>query len=87
MKKDDIKIKGYRGTWYVIATAYSRCDRRLLYLLEHEQYGDMAASLIVYVNKVTNEIEIELDDVWNGFAEYAEYEGIDEDDLIIYEGN
>ena len=84
MKKDGIKIAGYRGTWYVIGTAYYRAnDDYKIYLLEHEQYGDTTEHLIVYINAVTNDIEILLDDVWNGFDDYVEYAGIDEEDLII----
>ena len=60
MQKDNIKIKGYRGTWYVIDEQLTRFG--YAYLLEHEQYGDEAACLIVNKN-----LDVILDDVWNGF--------------------
>ena len=59
---EGIKIKGHVGTWYVI-DAIKRKGQEL-FLLEHETYGDMAASLIV-----TKTGYVKLDDVWNGFEE------------------
>ena len=38
MKKDNIKVAGYRGTWYVIDECQVLGDT--LYLLEHEELGD-----------------------------------------------
>lgn len=60
MKRENIKIKGYRGTWYVIDESYYNGEK--VYLLEHETYGDEAACLIV-----NEKLEVILDDVWNGF--------------------
>ena len=62
MKKENIKIKGYRGTWSVIdETIYMH---KKVFLLEHEYYGDMTQSLIV-----DEKLNVILDDVWNGFDE------------------
>lgn len=46
MKKDNIKIKDHVGTWYVIDEKPHPVHKKV-YLLEHEQYGDLAACLIV----------------------------------------
>jgi hypothetical protein len=58
--KDNIKIEGHIGTWYVIDEA-TRNDT-LYYLLEHEEYGSDTACLVV-----DSDYKIILDDVWNGF--------------------
>ncbi|MGL5712219.1 MAG: hypothetical protein ACRCX2_04315 [Paraclostridium sp.] len=60
MKKDNIVIKGHRGTWYVIGEDFYSGYR--VYLLEHEEYGDEAPCLIVNEN-----LDIIQDEVWNGF--------------------
>ena len=60
MQKDNIKVDGYIGTWYVIDEMMWKCG--MVYLLEHETYGDEAACLIVNKN-----LDVILDDVWNGF--------------------
>ena len=65
MKNEGIKIKGHRGTWYVIDEG--DYDGKRLYLLESEIWGDEAASLIVDEN-----YNVILDDVWNGFFDYEE---------------
>lgn len=59
-QKDNIKIEGHRGTWYIIDEI--KCNGQELYLIEHETYGDEAACLIV-----TKTGKIKLEDVWNGF--------------------
>lgn len=64
-KSDNIKIEGHSGTWYVIET--ETINGSNLFLLESEQYGDEAASLIV--DGMRNII---LDDVYNGFDDYRE---------------
>lgn len=65
MKNEGIKIKGHRGTWYIIdETVY---DGKRLYLLESEIWGDEVASLIV-----DEDCNVVLDDVWNGFFDYEE---------------
>lgn len=65
MKREGIKVPGHRGTWYVIDEAVY--DGKVLYLLEHEQYGDEAACVIV-----DSEGNLILEDVWNGFEDYEE---------------
>lgn len=65
MQTEKIKIKGHRGTWSVIDKRVFR--GRTLYLLEHEMYGDEAASLIV-----DKDLNIVLDDVWNGWLDLEE---------------
>lgn len=63
MKKDNIRINGYVGTWYVIDE--KEYKNKTLYLLEHEYYGDEAACLII-----DEDYNIVMDDVWNGFDDY-----------------
>ena len=65
MKKDNIKINGHVGTWYVIDE--EERGGKKLYLLEHEYYGDEAACLII-----DEDYNIVMDDVWNGFDDYLE---------------
>lgn len=73
--KDGIKINGHYGTWYVIdEDVFHRPTRNGIedipvYLLEHEQYGDEAAGLIIDDN-----MDVVLEDVWNGFDDLREYE-------------
>lgn len=62
IKKEGLKVEGHKGTWYVIDEGYYKGKR--VYLLEHEQYGEDAACLIV--NK---DLEILMDDVWNGLED------------------
>mgnify|MGYP007101828364 CR=1 FL=1 len=67
MKKDGIKVDGHRGTWYVIDEMVDDKYGRI-YLLEHEKYGDAAASVIIDGNG-----ELLLEDVWNGFEDWKEF--------------
>lgn len=59
---DNIEIKGHYGTWYVIDAKKHKGQE--VFLLEHEEYGDEVACLIV-----TKTGKIKLQDVWNGFEE------------------
>ena len=68
MQKENIKIYGHYGTWHVINEM--EIDGEMLYLLEHETYGDEATGLIVNDN-----LDIVCDDVWNGFDDYYEQLG------------
>ena len=61
-KKSGLKIEGHIGTWYVIDEGYHRGKK--VYLLEHEQYGDEAAALIV-----DRDGKIVLEDVHNGLED------------------
>lgn len=67
MDKDNIKIKGHVGKWHVIDKKKHR--GKMVYLLEHDTYGDMAAGLIIDEN-----LNVILDDVWNGFLDLDENE-------------
>lgn len=67
MQNNNIRIKGHKGTWYVIGkTIYNMKE---VFLLESEQYGDEAPSLIV-----DNELNVILDDVYNGFNDLYDME-------------
>ena len=59
-KSTGIKIEGHHGTWYVIDKAQN--ENGPVFLLEHEQYGDEAACLIVDSSGL-----ILASDVYNGF--------------------
>lgn len=55
----------YEGTWHVIDKTHENgCD---LFLLEHDEYGDETACIIVDENN-----NVILEDVWNGFEDYME---------------
>lgn len=60
MQKSNIKIYGHTGTWYVIDESVYKNEP--VFLLEHEEYGDEAACLIV-----KEDLTMLLEDVWNGF--------------------
>lgn len=74
---DHIRIDGHIGTWYVIADGWyiytpdengvPKTYRVHCFLLEHEEYGDEAANLIVNESGA-----IILDDVYNGFGDLME---------------
>lgn len=70
MQKGNIRIQGYRGRWYVVDEKTIGDEK--LYLLEHETYGDETAGLII-----NSDYEVICDDVWNGFDDYYEREGIE----------
>jgi hypothetical protein len=59
---DHIEVKGHIGTWYVVGSTNHHGEK--LFLLEHEEYGDEAACLIV-----TKTGHVKLEDVWNGLEE------------------
>lgn len=67
MDKDNIKIQGHVGKWHVIDKKEHR--GKTVYLLEHNTYGDMAAGLII-----DKDLNVILDDVWNGFLDLDESE-------------
>lgn len=64
-QREGIEVDGHIGTWYVIDEA--EIDGKKLFLLEHEDYGDEAACLVV-----DEKATLVLDEVWNGFADYME---------------
>lgn len=61
----NLAIEGHEGTWYVIATTYH--EGNTVFLLEHEQYGEDAACIIV-----DEDGNIVLDDVYNGFDDLVD---------------
>ena len=65
-QKEGIRIDGHTGSWYVIEEDI--LNGRRIYLLEHEQYGDMAAGLIV-----DTDLNVLADDVWNGFDDLDDW--------------
>ena len=67
MKKENIKVNGHIGTWYVIDTCYHMGKK--VFELEHEEFGGDAPHIIIDENK-----NIILEDVWNGWLDLAEYE-------------
>ena len=66
MKTDTIKIAWHVGTWYVI-DQQTQPDGQTFFLLEHDVFGDDAACIIVDEN-----LNIILDDVWNGWLDLEE---------------
>ena len=75
---DHIRVAGHRGTWYVIDEMEVNGEK--FFLLEHETWGDEAASVVVNQHG-----ELVEEDVWNGFDDCVlqaiyEYFGMKEDD-------
>lgn len=70
---DNIRIDGYRGSWYVVDKMnlypFNHEFAVTIYLLESEQHGDEWPSLIV--TKFGNVI---CDEAYNGFTDLEEYE-------------
>ena len=65
-KREHITVKDYLGKWYVIDEMETGGE--MLYLLEHETYGDEVPCVIVNADG-----NLVLDDVWNGFEDYLEW--------------
>lgn len=73
-ESEHIKVEGHVGTWYVIDEGSfiltpdtpdgPQTIHVHLFLLEHEEYGDEAASVIV-----DEAGQLVMDDVWNGFED------------------
>lgn len=79
--KDPLKrvhVQDYPSTWSE-TSCLPFCGFTLR-LLEHDDYGDDVASLIVVSCVVDGVVQVEvlLDDVWNGFDDLVD---VDEDDL------
>lgn len=62
MKKNNIVVSEHEGTWYIIDSMVVNSTN--YHLLEHEEYGDETASIIIDDNGT-----LVLDDVWNGFSD------------------
>ncbi|MFI3205620.1 MAG: SNF2-related protein [Clostridia bacterium] len=73
-KSDNIEVEGHIGTWYVIDKDVR--NGKDYFLLEHEEYGDETAGLIVDENA-----KLVLDDVWNGFDD------LDESEILLEDSN
>lgn len=69
---ENISVEGHIGTWYVIDSEEIAGGRKL-FLLEHEEYGDEAAHIIIDENK-----NLVMEGVYNGFDDY--YDTLDYDD-------
>ena len=73
-ESDHIEVEGHFGTWYVIDEGHfmltldtaqgPQTITTHLFLLEHEEYGDEAACVIVDENG-----RLVLEDVYNGFSD------------------
>ena len=61
MQTDNISVDRHYGTWYPIDTA--EIDGKTFFLLEHEEYGDEAANIIV-----DDRGNLFLEDVYDGFS-------------------
>ena len=64
MQKNNIKLKGYYGTFYIISDTVMDIKGTLkrVYLLENEVYGDEVPCIIIEGN-----YKVILDNVYNGF--------------------
>lgn len=77
MQRDNIKISGHRGAWYVVDEDVFHRPTETgtveipVFFLEHETYGDEAAWIVVDEN-----LNVVLDDVWNGTEDLREYEDL-----------
>jgi hypothetical protein len=60
-----IKVEGHTGTWAVIDTAQYPTGK--LFLLESEQFGEDAPSIICNENG-----KLIMDEIYNGFDDYEE---------------
>ena len=64
--KSNIEVDSHTGTWHTIED--TMIDNKQYFLLEHDEYGDEAASIIIDTNG-----KLIIDDVWNGFADLEEH--------------
>lgn len=65
MQTDHISVRQHFGTWYPIDRA--EIDGKTYFLLEHEEYGDEAANIIVDEKGI-----LYAQDVYDGFSEEIE---------------
>lgn len=63
---EGISAKHHIGTWYSIA--HKMYKNQLYFLLEHQEYGDEAANIIIDLNG-----NVILDQVYNGFDDLEDY--------------
>ena len=64
MKKNNVKLKGYYGTFYIISDTVMDIKGTLkrVYLLESEVWGDEVPCIII-----DGDYNVILDNVYNGF--------------------
>ena len=67
MKSENIRLKNYEGTYYVVDEAYYK--HGMAYLLESEQYGDAVPGVIINGN-----YQVLCDEIYNGFDDLYEEE-------------
>ncbi|MFI3326015.1 MAG: DUF3846 domain-containing protein [Clostridia bacterium] len=82
-RSENIKVEEHKGTWYVIDS--EKIEDKQYFLLEHEEYGDEAANIIV-----DEQGKLVIDDVWNGFddlKDFFEENNLNENDTVRYLGN
>ena len=65
LEKQGIRVLGHHGTWYSIDSKIINGTK--YYLMEHEQYGDMAEIIII-----DEENRMILEGVNNGFSDLEE---------------
>jgi hypothetical protein len=68
---EGLEVEGHRGTWYNITEGRKYVINgkvEVLYLLEHETYGDEAAHVIANA-----EGKLFMEYVWNGWDDWYEY--------------
>lgn len=65
LEKRNTRVLGHHGTWSSIDSKV--IDGTKYYLMEHEQYGDLADSIII-----DEENRIILDGIHNGFSDLEE---------------
>lgn len=65
MLKENIKLDGHRGTFYVIDSKQQ--DGKEIFLLESEQFGDEANHVVV-----NSEMKVLLSNEYNWFDDYQE---------------
>lgn len=68
---EKIEIDGHEGTWYVLEQ--HEHNGKQIFELEHEEYGDEAAHLLVSADGT-----VILDDVWNSIDDLIDAEAADE---------
>lgn len=69
MLKGGIRVEGHSGKWYVLNETLF--NDKIVYLLEHETYGEDASHIIV-----DEDLNIIMEDVCNGFNDLFELEEI-----------
>lgn len=85
---EHISVPGHAGTWYAIDSGVFVLTpdtddgrpltiRKRLFLMEHEDYGDEAACVIL-----DEDGALVMEDVWNGFDDLDEAGWVKEDEIL-----